>query len=89
MFELSPETKPAEGQPESKPDVVMAARTTPESDNSVALVLSLAELDALTDIVLNAPPTKLVDDSMAEHLLRKRMQFQRGFGVPARHLSEQ
>jgi hypothetical protein len=77
MFELSPETKPAEGQLESKPDVVMAARTTPESDNSVALVLSLAELDALTDIVLNAPPTKLVDDSMAEHLLRKLMQLQR------------
>ena len=37
----------------------------------------LAELDALTDIVLNAPPTKLVDEPMAEHLLRKLMQLQR------------
>ena len=89
MFELSPDSKPAIGQPEIKPDAVVATRTAVETDNSVALVLSLAELDALTDIVLNAPPTKLVDDSMAEHLLRKLMQFQRGFGVPARHLSEQ
>jgi hypothetical protein len=39
--------------------------------------LSVAELDALTDIVLNAPPTKLVDDAMAEHLLRRLMQLQR------------
>ncbi|MFM2223480.1 MAG: hypothetical protein RLZZ78_1737, partial [Armatimonadota bacterium] len=36
-----------------------------------------AELDALTDIVLNAPPTKLVDEEMAEHLLRKLIQLQR------------
>ena len=77
MFELSPDSKPAIGQPESKPDVVLAARTTVDTDNSVALVLSLAELDALTDIVLNAPPTKLVDEPMAEHLLRKLMQLQR------------
>ncbi len=77
MFELSPETKPAEGQPESKPNVVMAARTAIEQDDSVVLTMSLAELDALTDLVLNAPPTKLVDDSMAEHLLRKLMQRQR------------
>jgi hypothetical protein len=40
-------------------------------------VQSVAELDALTDIVLNAPPTKLVDDAMAEHLLRRLMQLQR------------
>jgi hypothetical protein len=77
MFELSPETKPAEGQPDSKPDVVMAARTAVEQDDSVVLTMSLAELDALTDLVLNAPPTKLVDEPMAEHLLRKLMQLQR------------
>ena len=77
MFELSPDSKPAIGQPEIKPDAVVATRTAVETDNSVALVLSLAELDALTDIVLNAPPTKLVDASMAEHLLRKLMQLQR------------
>ena len=77
MFELSPDSKPAIGQPEIKPDVVMAARTAVEQDDSVVLTMSLAELDALTDLVLNAPPTKLVDDSMAEHLLRKLMQLQR------------
>ena len=77
MFELSPDSKPAIGQPESKPDVVLAARQKVEMDNSVTLSLSVEELDALTDIVLNAPPTKLVDEPMAEHLLRKLMQLQR------------
>jgi hypothetical protein len=32
---------------------------------------------ALTDIVLNAPPTELAGETMAEHLLRKLMQLQR------------
>lgn len=77
MFELSTEIKPSLGQPESKPAVTMATRSNVEMDNSVTLSLSMEELDALTDIVLNAPPTKLVDEPMAEHLLRKLMQLQR------------
>lgn len=77
MFELPPETKPASGQPDSKPDALLATRTTGEHAEAVTLVLSLAELDALTDIVLNAPPTKVVDESMAEHLLRRLVQLQR------------
>ena len=77
MFELSTEIKASLGQPESKPAVTMATRSNVEMDNSVTLSLSMEELDALTDIVLNAPPTKLVDEPMAEHLLRKLMQLQR------------
>ena len=77
MFELSTEIKASLGQPESKPAVTMATRSNVEMDNSVTLSLSMEELDALTDIVLNAPPTKLVDEPMAEHLLRMLMQLQR------------
>lgn len=77
MFELSTEIKASLGQPESKPAVTMATRSNVEMDSSVTLSLSMEELDALTDIVLNAPPTKLVDEPMAEHLLRMLMQLQR------------
>jgi hypothetical protein len=77
MFELSHEIKAPKGYLETKPDALKAAPASTEPDDSTALLLSSAELDALTDIVLNAPPTKLVDDHMAEHLLRKLMQLQR------------
>ena len=77
MFELSPETTPTTGKLETKPDTQSAAHTSVETSDAIVIRLSVAELDALTDIVLNAPPTKLVDDSMAEHLLRKLMQLQR------------
>ncbi|MFY8051789.1 MAG: hypothetical protein ACOVP2_04165 [Armatimonadaceae bacterium] len=77
MFELSPDTKQVTGLPESKPDSFVAPRISVEQDDSVVLTMSLAELDALTDLVLNAPPTKLVDEEMAEHLLRRLMQLQR------------
>jgi hypothetical protein len=55
----------------------MATRVQTASDENVVLSMTPAELDALTDIVLNAPPTKLVDEEMAEHLLRKLIQLQR------------
>ena len=77
MFELVPEIKALSGHLETKPDAPLAARASVESDDNATLTLTLAELDALTDIVLNAPPTKLVDDQMAEHLLRRLMQLQR------------
>ena len=77
MFELSPETIVSTGHPENKPDSSMAARVQMESDKNVVMRMSSDELDALTDIVLNAPPTKLVDEEMAEHLLRKLIQLQR------------
>lgn len=77
MFELSHEIKAHNGHLENKPDSLKAMPTPVETDTSIALALSQAELDALTDIVLNAPPTKLVDDATAEHLLRKLMQLQR------------
>ncbi len=77
MFELSPETNVAKGHPESKPDPSKAARVLADNDENVVLSMTPAELDALTDIVLNAPPTKLVDEEMAEHLLRKLIQLQR------------
>jgi len=77
MFELSPETIVPTGHPESKPDSSMATRVKAESNETVVMRMTPAELDALTDIVLNAPPTKLVDEEMAEHLLRKLIQLQR------------
>ncbi len=77
MFELVPDIKAPTGHLETKPDAPLAARASVESDDNATLTLTLAELDALTDIVLNAPPTKLVDDQMAEHLLRRLMQLQR------------
>jgi hypothetical protein len=77
MFELSPETSPSKGKLENHPDPLQAALTPAETNDVFMIRLSVAELDALTDIVLNAPPTKLVDDEMAEHLLRKLMQLQR------------
>jgi hypothetical protein len=77
MFELSPETSPSKGKLENHPDPLQAALTPAEINDVFMIRLSVAELDALTDIVLNAPPTKLVDDEMAEHLLRKLMQLQR------------
>jgi hypothetical protein len=77
MFELSPETNVAKGHPESKPDPSKATRVLADTDENVVLSMTPAELDALTDIVLNAPPTKLVDEEMAEHLLRKLIQLQR------------
>jgi hypothetical protein len=77
MFELSPETIVPIGHPESKPDSSMATRVKAASDETVVMRMTPAELDALTDIVLNAPPTKLVDEEMAEHLLRKLIQLQR------------
>lgn len=77
MFELSPETIAPTGHPESKPALSMATRVQTASDETVVMRMTPAELDALTDIVLNAPPTKLVDEEMAEHLLRKLIQLQR------------
>jgi hypothetical protein len=77
MFELSPETIVSIGHPESKPDSSMATRVKAASDETVVMRMTPAELDALTDIVLNAPPTKLVDEEMAEHLLRMLIQLQR------------
>ena len=77
MFELSPETTPSTGKLENDPDQLKAALTSAETNDEIIIRLSVAELDALTDIVLNAPPTKLVDDAMAEHLLRRLMQLQR------------
>jgi hypothetical protein len=77
MFELSPETSPSKGKLENHPDPLQAALTQAETNDVFMIRLSVAELDALTDIVLNAPPTKLVDDEMAEQLLRKLMQLQR------------
>ena len=77
MFELSPETSPSKGKLENHPDPLQAALTLAETNDVIMIRLSVAELDALTDIVLNAPPSKLVDDSMAEHLLRRLMQLQR------------
>ncbi len=77
MFELSPETIVPTGHSESKPASSMATRVQTASDENVVLSMTPAELDALTDIVLNAPPTKLVDEEMAEHLLRKLIQLQR------------
>jgi hypothetical protein len=77
MFELSPETTTTTGKLENKPDTQASAHTSAETSDAIMIRLSVAELDALTDIVLNAPPTKLVDDEMAEHLLRKLMQLQR------------
>ena len=77
MFELSPETTPSKGKLENHPDPLQAVLTPAETNDVIMIRLSVAELDALTDIVLNAPPTKLVDDEMAEQLLRKLMQLQR------------
>lgn len=77
MFELSPEIKPSIVQPEVKSAVTIASCAATDVSAPMLLSLSSEELDALTDIVLNAPPTKLVDESMAEHLLRKLMQLQR------------
>jgi hypothetical protein len=77
MFELSPETIPSTGKLENDPDSLKAALTSAETNDAIMISLSVVELDALTDIVLNAPPTKLVDDAMAEHLLRRLMQLQR------------
>ncbi|MFM7187484.1 MAG: hypothetical protein ACKO14_06670 [Armatimonadota bacterium] len=77
MFELSPEIKPSMGQPENKPAVTVASCTATDIAAKVTLSLSSEELDALADLVLNAPPTKLVDEPMAEHLLRLLMQLQR------------
>ena len=55
MFELSPDTKQVTGLPETKPDSFVAPRISVEQDDSVVLTMSIAELDALTDLVLNAP----------------------------------
>jgi hypothetical protein len=77
MFELSPETTPTTEKLENHPDPLKAAHTPAETNDAIMISLSVAELDALTDIVLNAPPSKLVDDAMAEQLLRKLMQLQR------------
>jgi len=77
MFELSPEIKPSMGQPENKPEVTVASCAATDIAAKVTLSLSSEELDALTDLVLNAPPTNLVDEPMAEHLLRLLMQLQR------------
>ncbi|MEY3764841.1 MAG: hypothetical protein RLZ42_1501, partial [Armatimonadota bacterium] len=57
MFELSPETSPSKGKLENHPDPLQAALTPAETNDVIMIRLSVAELDALTDIVLNAPPT--------------------------------
>jgi hypothetical protein len=77
MFELVIDSKAPTGHLERKPDAPHATRTSVKTADNVVLDLTHAELDALTDIVLNAPPTKLVNDEMAEHLLRRLMQLQR------------
>ena len=53
MFELSPETTPTTGKLENKPDTQAAAHTSAETSDGIMIRLSVAELDALTDIVLN------------------------------------